>query len=376
MVLPNDASILTHFASLEDPRDERGKEHLLLDIITIAMCAVICGAESWTDIEAYGRAKVNWLQTFLNLPNGIPTHDTFARLFARLEPEQMQQCFIRWIGAISQLTKGEVIAIDGKTVRGSYDSSAKGAIHMVSAWASTNRLVLGQRKVQEKSNEISAIPELLEVLAIAGCIVTIDAMGCQREIAAAIIDQGADYVLALKNNQPTLFEDVQWLFEQAQSAQFQDVEHDVAQSLDKGHGRIEVRRCYTLSGSELDYLVQKNHWKGLQTVAMVESERRLNGRVSTERRYYLSSLSNDAAVVNAAIRSHWTIENGLHWVLDVSFHEDACRIRKDHAPQNMSLLRQIALNLLGQDKATKVGISARRKKAGWDDAYLVRILSQ
>lgn len=376
MVLPNDASILTHFASLEDPRDERGKEHLLLDIITIAICAVICGAEGWTDIEEYGRAKVHWLQTFLSLPNGIPTHDTFARLFARLEPEQMQQCFIEWIGAISQLTQGEIIALDGKTVRGSYDSSGKGAIHMVSAWASTNRLVLGQRKVQEKSNEIRAIPELLEVLAIAGCIVTIDAMGCQREIAAAIIDQGADYVLALKDNQPTLFEDVQWLFEQAQSIQFQDVEHDVAQSLDKGHGRIEVRRCYTLSGSELDYLVQKNQWKGLQTVAMVESERRLNGKVSTERRYYLSSLSKDAAVINAAIRSHWTIENGLHWVLDVSFHEDACRIRKDHAPQNMSLLRQIALNLLGQDKSTKVGISAKRKKAGWDDAYLARILAQ
>jgi predicted transposase YbfD/YdcC len=288
----------------------------------------------------------------------------------------MQQCFIQWIGAISQLTQGEIIAIDGKTVRGSYDSSGKGAIHMVSAWASQNRLVLGQRKVQEKSNEIRAIPELLEVLAIAGCIVTIDAMGCQREIAAAIIDQGADYVLALKDNQPTLFEDVQWLFEQAQSIQFQDVEHDVARSLDKGHGRIEVRRCYTLSGSELDYLVQKNHWKGLQTVAMVESERRLNGKVSTERRYYLSSLSQDAAVINAAIRSHWTIENGLHWVLDVSFHEDSCRIRKDHAPQNMSLLRQIALNLLGQDKSTQVGISAKRKKAGWDDAYLVRILAQ
>ena len=375
MVLPRDASILTHFASLEDPRDKRGKEHLLLDIITIAICAVICGAESWTDIEEYGRAKVNWLRTFLILPNGIPTHDTFARLFARLEPEQMQQCFIEWIGAISQLTQGEVIALDGKTVRGSYERNGKGAIHMVSAWASLNRLVLGQRKVQEKSNEIRAIPELLEVLAIAGCIVTIDAMGCQKEIAATIIDRGADYVLALKDNQPTLFEDVKWLFEQTQSIQFQEVEHDVAQSLDKGHGRIEIRRCYTLSGLELDYLVQKNHWKGLQTVAMVESERRLNGKVSTERRYYLSSLSKDAAVINAAIRRHWTIENGLHWVLDVSFQEDACRIRKDHAPQNVCLLRQIALNLLGQDKSTKVGIAAKRKKAGWDDTYLVRILS-
>jgi predicted transposase YbfD/YdcC len=371
-----DASILTHFASLEDPRDPRGKEHRLLDIIGIAICAVICGAESWSDIEEYGRAKVEWLQTFLALPNGIPSHDTVARVFARLDPEQMQQCFLSWIAAISRLTQGEIIPIDGKTVRGSYDSNSdKGAIHMVSAWASANRLVLGQRKVDEKSNEITAIPQLLEMLSIAGCIVTIDAMGCQREIAAAIIDRGADYVLALKDNQPSLLEDVQWLFEQAESMQFQSLEQDVAQSVDKGHGRIEIRRCWTLSGSELDYLVQKPRWKGLQTVAMVESERRVNGKVSRERRYYLSSLGQDAQVMNAAIRTHWAIENGLHWVLDVSFAEDGCRIRKDHAPQNMSLLRQIALNLLGQDKSTKVGIKARRKKAGWDNAYLVKILA-
>lgn len=371
-----DASILTHFALLEDPRDPRGKEHLLLDIIGIAICAVLCGAESWTDIEEYGRAKVEWLKTFLALPNGIPSHDTVARVFARLDPEQMQQCFLSWIAAISQLTQGEIIPIDGKTVRGSYDSSSgKGAIHMVSAWASANRLVLGQRKVDEKSNEITAIPQLLAVLSLAGCIVTIDAMGCQREIAAAIIDGGADYVLALKDNQPRLFEDVQWLFEQAESVQFQALEHDVAQSVDKGHGRIEIRRCWTLSGSELDYLVQKPQWQGLQTVAMVESERRVNGKVSRERRYYLSSLGQDAQVMNAAIRTHWAIENGLHWVLDVSFAEDNCRIRKDHAPQNMSLLRQIALNLLGQDNSTKVGIKAKRKKAGWDNAYLVKILA-
>lgn len=377
MPLSNDASILTHFATLEDPRDQRGKEHQLLDIITIAICAVICGAESWTDIEEYGHAKLDWLKTFLALPNGIPTHDTFARLFARLEPEQMQQCFLSWVSAISRLTQGEIIPIDGKTLRGSYDSSnRKGAIVMVSAWASANRLVLAQRKVDEKSNEITAIPQLLDILSIAGCIVTIDAMGCQREIAAAIIDQGADYVLALKDNQPSLFEDVQWLFEQAESVQFQAVEHDVTQSVDKGHGRIEIRRCWTLSGCELDYLVQKQHWKGLQTVAMIQSERRVDGKVSIERRYYLSSLGQDAEVINAAIRTHWAIENGLHWVLDVSFAEDRCRIRKDHAPQNMSLLRQIALNLLGQDKSTKVGIKAKRKKAGWDDAYLVKILAQ
>lgn len=377
MTIPYDTSILSHFATLDDPRDERGKDHLLLDIIAIAICAVICGAESWTDIEEYGRAKIDWLKTFLALPNGVPAHDTFARLFARLEPEHLQQCFVSWISAISQLTRGEIIAIDGKTVRGSYDTNnGKAAIHMLSAWASANRLVLGQRKVEDKSNEITAIPQLLEVLSIAGCIVTIDAMGCQREIASAILDKGADYVLALKDNQPSLCEDVQWLFEQAQATQFQDVAHDAAQSIDKGHGRIEIRRCWTLCGSELDYLVQKPKWKGLQTVAMVQSERRIKGKVSVERRYYLSSLGNDAARIAEAVRSHWTIENGLHWVLDVSFAEDACRIRKDHAPHNMTLLRQLALNLLGQDKSTNVGIAAKRKKAGWDNAYLVKILAQ
>lgn len=377
MSLPSDASLLTHFALLEDPRDQRGKEHRLLDIISITICAVICGADSWTDIEEYGRAKADWLKTFLALPNGIPSHDTIARVFARLAPEQMQDCFLSWIAAISQLSQGEIVAIDGKTVRGSYDCNhGKGAIHMVSAWASANRLVLGQRKVDEKSNEITAIPELLSVLSIAGCIVTIDAMGCQRQIADAIIEAGADYVLALKDNQPSLFEDVQWLFEQAESVQFQASEHDGARSVDKGHGRLEIRRCWTLSGSELDYLVQKPRWRGLQTLAMIESERRVAGKVSRERRYYLSSLGQDAAVLNAAIRTHWAIENGLHWVLDVAFAEDGCRIRKDHAPQNMSVLRQIALNLLGQDKSTKVGIQAKRKKAGWDDAYLIKILAQ
>jgi predicted transposase YbfD/YdcC len=238
-------------------------------------------ADSWTDIEEYGRAKAEWLGTFLSLPHGIPSHDTIARVFARLDPEQMQHCFVSWIAAISQLSQGEIVAIDGKTVRGSYDrSSSQGAIHMVSAWASANRLVLGQRKVDEKSNEITAIPELLAVLAIAGCVVTIDAMGCQREIAAAIVEKGADYVLALKDNQPSLFEDVQWLFEQAESVQFQDTEHDVARSVDKGHGRLEIRRCWTLSGTELDYLVQKPRWKGLQTIAMIESERRVDGKVT------------------------------------------------------------------------------------------------
>lgn len=374
MSLPVDASLLSHFSNLEDPRRAETIEHRLLDILAIAICAVICGAESWTDIEEYGRAKQAWLETVLSLPNGIPSHDTFARVFARLDPEQMQRCFLSWVNAISQLTGGEVIAIDGKELRHSYDTGAgKGAIAMVSAWASANRLVLGQSKVDEKSNEITAIPGLLQVLAIAGCIVTIDAMGCQKEIARAIVERGADYVLALKANQTSLFEDVQWLFEQAVANQFEDVAYDFHQTIDQGHGRVEIRRCWTLT--ELDYLVQKPQWQGLASVVMLEAQRRINGKVEQQTRYYISSLCGNAAQIAQAIRSHWSIENSLHWVLDVSFNEDACRIRKDHAPQNFSLLRQIALNLLTQEKTAKVGIKAKRKKAGWDDTYLAKVLA-
>jgi predicted transposase YbfD/YdcC len=370
-----DASILTHFGSLDDPRDSRGKEHLLLDIITIALCAVISGAEGWEDIADFGRAKQEWLSTFLALPNGIPCADTFGRVFARLDPEHMQECFLSWVKAISQLLDAEVVGIDGKTVRHSEDKGCgKAAIHMVSAWASANRLVLGQRKVDDKSNEITAIPALLRVLEIAGCIVTIDAMGCQRAIATAIIERGADYVLALKGNQEGLFEDVQWLFQQAQTSGFEDVAHSFAQSIDKGHGRTEIRRCWTLS--ELDYLIQRPLWTGLRTVVRVQSERHCDGQVTTETRFFISSLSSHADVLLNAVRTHWSIENSLHWVLDVSFHEDACRIRREAAPQNMALLRHLALNLLSQDTSSKRGIAARRKKAAWDQTYLIKLLTQ
>jgi predicted transposase YbfD/YdcC len=245
---------------------------------------------------------------------------------------------------------------------------------MVSAWASANRLVLGQRKVDDKSNEITAIPALLSVLEIAGCIVTIDGMGCQREIATAIVERGADYVLALKGNQGGLFEDVQWLFQQAQASEFKDVAHSFAQSIDKGHGRIEIRRCWTLS--ELDYLVQLPLWSGLQTVVRVQSERHYNGRITTEERFFISTLASQATLLLNAVRTHWSIENSLHWVLDVSFHEDACRIRRDFAPQNMAMLRHLALNLLSKDSSAKRGIAARRKKAAWDHAYLIKLLTQ
>jgi predicted transposase YbfD/YdcC len=370
-----DASILTHFGNLEDPRDIRGKEHLLLDIITIALCAVISGAEGWEDMSEYGRAKQDWFSTFLSLPNGIPCGDTFGRVFARLDPDQMQRCFVSWVNSIRSLLGAEIVAIDGKTLRHSDDKGCgKAAIHMVSAWASANRLVLGQRKVDDKSNEITAIPALLNVLDIAGCIVTIDAMGCQREIATAIVARGADYVLALKGNQGSLFEDVQWLFQQAQASGFEDVAHSFVQSIDKGHGRIEIRRCWTLSA--LDYLVQLPLWSGLQTVVMVQSERHCNGQITIEERFFISPLASQATLLLNVVRTHWSIENSLHWVLDVSFHEDACRIRRDFAPQNMALLRHLALNLLSQDSSSKRGIAARRKKAAWDHSYLIKLLTQ
>ena len=370
-----DASILTHVASLEDPRDIRGKEHLLLDIITIALCAVISGAEGWEDMAEYGRAKQDWLSTFLSLPSGIPCADTFGRVFARLDPEQMQTCFVSWVKSISTLLGAEVVGIDGKTLRHSGDKGCgKAAIHMVSAWASANRLVLGQRKVEDKSNEIKAIPALLSVLEIAGCIVTIDAMGCHREIASPIIEGGADYVLALKGNQAGLFEDVQWLFQQAQASKFEDVAHSFAQSIDKGHGRIEIRRCWTLS--DLSYLVQKPLWSGLQTIVMIQSERRCNGQRTINNRFFISSLPCQAALLINAVRTHWSIENSLHWVLDVSFNEDACRIHRESAAQNMALLRHLALNILSKDSSSKRGIAARRKKAAWDQTYLIKLLTQ
>ncbi len=374
MNTPIEISLLGHFEGVEDPRDNRGKEHILLDIIVIAICAVISGGENWEDIALFGQSKQDWLGTFLQLPHGIPCDDTFARVFARLNPQQMQNSFISWVKSVSQELKGEVVAIDGKTLRHSYDrGSDKGAIHMVSAWASANRLVLGQRKVDDKSNEITAIPELLKLLEIKGCIVTIDAMGCQKEIASQILQQEADYVLALKGNQGSLFEDVKWLFEQAINTDFVDVEHDFCQSIGKGHGRLEIRRCWTLSN--LDYLTQLPLWAGLQTIALVQSERKVNGKVSTENRYYISSLPSNATVIAEAVRTHWSIENSLHWVLDVSFHEDASRIRKDNSPENMAMLRHFALNLLSRDKSSKFSMRAKRNKAAWDLAYLNHLLS-
>lgn len=368
------SSVTKHFEQVEDPRIDRSKAHLLIDILTIAILAVICGADGWVAMESYGKAKEPWLRTFLELPNGIPSHDTFARVFARLDPEQLQRAFLDWVRSVSQLTDGEVIAIDGKRVRRSYDEGKnKGAIHMVSAWASQNRLVLGQFKVDDKSNEITAIPLLLKVLDLQGCIVTIDAMGTQKRIAEQIVTQGGEYVLALKANQGGLHEDVQQLFDWAYKQDFKNIDHDCYESLEANHGRIEKRRCWCLG--QIEELVDSQQWTKLTSVAMVEAIREVHGQTSRAVRFYLSSLEPNAQRLAKAIRTHWSVENPLHWVLDVAFNEDDCRIRTGHAPQNLVVLRHLAVSALNQEKTAKLGIKNKRLRAGWDNDYLLKVLT-
>ncbi len=300
-------AISDHFADLEDPRVDRTKLHQLLDIMIIAICAVISGADGWVDVEEFGNAKIDWFRTFLKLPNGIPSHDSFGRVFALLDPDQFRSSFVSWVQGMSKITDGEIVALDGKRLRRSHDGTlGKAAIHMVSAWASASRLVLGQLKVDEKSNEIMAILELLRLLTLKGCIVTIDAMGCQTEIAQTIIDEGADYVLALKGNQGTLHRDVQNLFADAQENSFQDMAHDFHETTEKGHGRIEIRSHWTISEPELvANLNPDGTWAGFQSVGMIESERRIGEETTQETRYYISSLPGDARELGEAVRAHW-----------------------------------------------------------------------
>lgn len=371
------ASISACFGDLHDPRVAGRCDYPLIEIITIAICAVIAGAESWTEVETFGKSKETWLKQFLPLENGIPSHDTFGDVFRMLNAEAFQRSFVRWIEQVFHVTHGQVIAIDGKTARRSHDKTiGKDAIHMVSAWASANGISLGQRKVNDKSNEITAIPELLDLLNVTGCIVTIDAMGCQKKIAQKIRDEKADYVLCLKENQANFLNDVQNWFAHADQVAFQGMQHDYAETVNKGHGRIEVRRCWTVTDPvAFDYIRHYEGWTDLQTIARVQRQRHLNDTLQQETTYYISSLPSNAALILSAIRSHWSIENSLHWVLDVVFREDAGRIRKENSPQNMALLRKIALNILKQD-SSKGSLKQKRYRAALDDTFLLHLLAQ
>lgn len=370
------SSFEDHFASLSDPRCPHApnQRHELMDMLVIAVCAVICGAEGWEDIEEYGKAQADWFAALLTLPHGIPSHDTFQRVLSRLDPDELTHCFLSWTRALSALSGGDIVALDGKTLRHSFDrASSQVAIHMVSAWSSTNRLVLGQVKVEDKSNEITAIPKLLKLLDLAGSTVTIDAMGCQKAIAQVITAKDADYVLALKKNHGTLYEDVQVFFDDVQSTTFTGIEPAYVETVEGDHGRIDTRRYWVTS--DIAWLGATASWANLQSIGRVESRRELGEEVEVETRYFITSLPADGPRFADAVRQHWGIENSLHWVLDVSFDEDACRIRKDQGAQTFSVLRHIALNLLRQESSHKRGIKARRKRAGWDRDYLLQVLT-
>jgi predicted transposase YbfD/YdcC len=368
-------NLVEEFSALEDPRCGGKVEHRLIDILIIAVCAVIAGAESWEDIALYGRSKIGWLGTFLALPNGIPAHDTFRRVFMLIDTACFEACFEAWARSFGATLDREVVAIDGKTIRGSFDRGREQeALHVVSAWASERKLILGQRQVSDKSNEITAIPELLDVLDIKGAIVTLDAMGCQRAIASKILERGADYLVTLKANQGKKHRAVQELCEAtcfSRSATHRPV-HD---QFDDGHGRLVRRRVFACP--EAMALEPLRDWPGLKTVLAVETIRSVNGSGKTEAeiRYFLSSSAEPPEVLAKAIRQHWQIENSLHWVLDVTFNEDQCRIRDRNAVQNFSLLRKIAINLVRRHQTSKASLKGRRKMAAWDNRYMEQVLT-
>jgi predicted transposase YbfD/YdcC len=367
------ALIETHFGTLQDPRALHSIEHKLIDIVIITICGTICGADNWEAIAEYGRTEQDWLKTFLSLPNGIPSADTFIRVFARLNPEALQSCFMGWMEAVHQVTAGELLNIDGKTLRGAKEAgNSRSFIHMVCVWSASHHLVLGQKKVREKSNEITAIPPLLKLLALRGCLVSIDAMGCQTEIAQTIINQGADYVLTLKANQGNLHEDVAQLFSAARSQDFKDIEHQFYSTTENGHGRTETRKYWTMGNTQ--YLIGAENWSGLKTIGMVESQKTVAGVVSIECRYYILSIESNARRFAQAVRSHWSIENNLHWVLDVGFGEDSAKGCQGYSAENLAVIRHVGINLLSSDKQTKVGMKTKRLKAGWDNRYLEDVL--
>jgi len=367
---------LSQFEDLEDPRGLQGQEHAFLSIVLIAILATIGGATGWEDIELYGESHQLWLESFLDLSNGIPHADTYRRVFERVNPEALQQCFLAWVNQVVEATGAQVIPIDGKSVKGSYDRSKKqSALHLVSAWASSHRLLLGQVKVENKSNEITAIPALLQLLDITGCIITIDAMGTQTEIVEQIVTKGADYILSLKANHPTLYAQVKAWFEFAQSKSFEGIEHSYDQRVEAGHHRQENRQIWVVPASVIEDLYQPSPWAGLQSLVMVIRVRQLWHKTSRQVQFYLSSLPCDAQRIGRAIRAHWSIENQLHWVLDVTFGEDASRIRTGHGSENFSLMRRMAISLLNQETSTKRSLRQKAKRAAMDSNYMLQILA-
>jgi predicted transposase YbfD/YdcC len=365
-------SILYHFEQLQDPRVERTRKHLLGDILVIALCGTLCDCDSFVDIAEWARCKHDWLKSFLALPNGIPSHDTIGRVFAALDPRAFQECFIDWMNALWAATGVKRIQIDGKAVRGvRKKGGAGGCLHLVSVWAQENGLTLGQEAVADGSNEIPAIPALLRTLELEGALVTIDAAGCQKEIAQTVRQQGGHYVLAVKGNQPTLHQDIQACFAEAAADDFAAVRHDVCVSREDSHGRLEERVCTVLY--ELEGLSSKEAWQDIKAVAMVYRRRQEGDKVSQEWAYYISSRKLTAKQMATAVRGHWGIENGLHWVLDVVFGEDQCRARSGHAAANLAWARKVALSLIRQDQS-KGSLKGKRKRAGWDEAFLLHLL--
>jgi len=360
-----------HFAQLPDPRSGPAQCHELLDILMIAVCAMLCGAETFTEMATFGRCKTDWFKTWLSLPHGIPSHDTFNRVFGLIDPAAFMKCFLTWTQSVRQTVPGELVALDGKTLRGSR-TRGRGPVHLVNVWAARNRLVLGQLTVADKSNEITALPELLRALELAGCVVTTDAMGCQKQVAKEIHEADADYVLALKGNHGTLHGEVKMFLDDAQSRKFADVKHAFSETLGKDHGRLETRRYWVTE--EIGWMADKDQWEALRSVGMVEAIREVNGQVQSERRYYLSSLPAEAERFAAAVRGHWEIENSVHWVLDVQMGEDRCAVRHQNAAQNLAALRALCLNQLRRDHQLRVGIRSKQKAAGWDHNYLASLL--
>lgn len=367
-------SIHEYFKELPDPRKSNRTRHLLMDMLTIALCAIVGGAESFNDMELFGKMKKEWLQSFLELPGGIPSHDTFNRVFSMLDPASFNKCFIAWTQALAKKLDG-VLAIDGKTLRRSFSSaSKKTALHIVSMWSAKNELVMGQICTEAKSNEITAVPKLLEMLDIRGCIVTIDAMGCQRETANKILEREADYVLALKGNQGNMFDAAKYLFDWEKQNDYRGVLHARYETIEKDHGRIEKREVHSIGN--LEEIEEFRGWPGLKSVTMVVSTREVTGKApTTERRCYLSSLTADAKKIGDAVRAHWGIENKLHWVLDVHFREDYARNRTDHSAENMAMMRHMALNLLKREKTSKTSLRGKRLKASWNDDYILQLLA-